>query len=311
MGSPQTLHDFVLNLLTNPDARSAFELDPEGALREAGLTDITVADVRDVIPLVVDYAPVQGLGSLVPAGDDLGLAEFQPDPAAVINQLQTVTQQLAVGPHPTGPDLNTAALGAITAVAPASLGVAGSGLTGLGIGGETPDPSTSLDAATPAEVDRDETSDTAVGAPAVSEPADGLEISAAPADASGDPLGVVDFAGDTLTGTLDQVTGLVDALGGPKGLGGVGESLGVGDTVAGLTDTVDGVTDVLDVSPLHASDASAPDDLGATSAVRGLTADVGDVVRGTTSGLLGDTGPTGAENASTSGGLLGITDELL
>ncbi|PWU56369.1 hypothetical protein DLJ47_06365, partial [Micromonospora sp. S4605] len=56
-----SLQDFVLNLLADAGARSAFDLDPEGALRAAGLNDITAADVQDVVPLVVDYAPVHGL----------------------------------------------------------------------------------------------------------------------------------------------------------------------------------------------------------------------------------------------------------
>ncbi|MBQ0903595.1 IniB N-terminal domain-containing protein [Micromonospora sp. U21] len=50
------LHDFVLNLFVDVDARAAYDLDPEGALQAAGLTDVTAADVQDVMPLVADYA---------------------------------------------------------------------------------------------------------------------------------------------------------------------------------------------------------------------------------------------------------------
>jgi hypothetical protein len=53
-----TLQDFVLNLIYDPGARSAFELDPHGTLEAAGLSDITAADVQDVLPLVLDYAPL-------------------------------------------------------------------------------------------------------------------------------------------------------------------------------------------------------------------------------------------------------------
>ncbi|MFC7617459.1 IniB N-terminal domain-containing protein [Actinokineospora soli] len=53
----QTLHDFVLTLLTDDAARSAFAADPGSCLSAAGLDDITATDVSDVIPLVVDYAP--------------------------------------------------------------------------------------------------------------------------------------------------------------------------------------------------------------------------------------------------------------
>ena len=33
MDSNPTLHDFVLHLITNQDARLAFQLDPQGTLR--------------------------------------------------------------------------------------------------------------------------------------------------------------------------------------------------------------------------------------------------------------------------------------
>ncbi|MDI5975002.1 IniB N-terminal domain-containing protein [Amycolatopsis magusensis] len=55
--SGQTLHDFVLNLLTDETARSAFGTDPAAALSGAGLQDVTAQDVQEVVPLVLDYAP--------------------------------------------------------------------------------------------------------------------------------------------------------------------------------------------------------------------------------------------------------------
>jgi len=69
----QTLPDFVHNLLTNPDARAAYELDPQGTLHNAGLEDLTPADMQDAIPLVGDYFSVQAITSLTPAGEALGL----------------------------------------------------------------------------------------------------------------------------------------------------------------------------------------------------------------------------------------------
>src|SRR5204862_129195 len=65
-----TLHDFVLKLLTNSEARSAFQLDPAGALSAAGLADVSPADVRDLIPLVADVTPMHM------AGLDTGLPQF-------------------------------------------------------------------------------------------------------------------------------------------------------------------------------------------------------------------------------------------
>ncbi|WP_216213351.1 IniB N-terminal domain-containing protein [Amycolatopsis aidingensis] len=68
----QTLHDFVLNLLTDATARSCFAEDPAGTLAGAGLSDVTAQDVQEVVPLVLDYAqlpaPVPGIDSLDGAG---------------------------------------------------------------------------------------------------------------------------------------------------------------------------------------------------------------------------------------------------
>jgi hypothetical protein len=63
----QTLHDFVLSLLTDDAARSVFGADPSAALAGAGLSDVTPQDVQEVIPLVMDYAPA-GLPALPTAG---------------------------------------------------------------------------------------------------------------------------------------------------------------------------------------------------------------------------------------------------
>ena len=108
MQPPLTLHDFVINLLSDADARAAFDLDPDGALREAGLTDVTAADVRDVIPLVADFAPahVAGLPSSLPA---LGTSALGTDRDGAVHQLQFVTAQL---PGSTG-DLTLAAAGGL------------------------------------------------------------------------------------------------------------------------------------------------------------------------------------------------------
>jgi hypothetical protein len=78
MDSTPTLHDFVLNLLTDSIARTAFQLDPETALHSAGLGDFGVADVREAIPLVVDSVPVHDLPGLPANLGDLasGLSAF-------------------------------------------------------------------------------------------------------------------------------------------------------------------------------------------------------------------------------------------
>jgi hypothetical protein len=97
MESSPTLQDFVLNLIYDPAARSVFELDPESALQQAGLGDITAADVQQVIPLVLDYAPVTGITGLAGA-DDLTTGVANLDVAGAVAQLQTITSQVAFAP---------------------------------------------------------------------------------------------------------------------------------------------------------------------------------------------------------------------
>ncbi|MET9626381.1 IniB N-terminal domain-containing protein [Lentzea sp. NPDC006480] len=73
-----TLHDFTLGLLTDLDAREAFQQDPLGCLEAAGLSDITATDVHEILPLVLDAASVPNvdavqdvLGGELPAVDSL------------------------------------------------------------------------------------------------------------------------------------------------------------------------------------------------------------------------------------------------
>ncbi|HEY0803471.1 MAG TPA: IniB N-terminal domain-containing protein, partial [Pseudonocardiaceae bacterium] len=53
----QTLHNFVLNLLSDQSALASFEQDPAAVLDQAGLSDISAADVHEVIPLAIDFLP--------------------------------------------------------------------------------------------------------------------------------------------------------------------------------------------------------------------------------------------------------------
>jgi hypothetical protein len=223
MDSPLTLHDFVLNLLSDSTARSAFEIDPEGALHEAGLSDITAADVQEVIPLVVDYAPIGDLAGLEDLGD-LAPAGLDTDPAAAIQQLQAITDQLPVGGQPVGVDINIAAGGAITVhsvgLAPDPLALSDIGLgLGTGLTGDlsvTTDPAGTLDL------------DGTVGA-------DGIVDVTTPVDTSATIGGVVDA-----TGVVDT-TGLVDATG-----------TGVLDTA------VDGVLGTVDITANTVPDGLLP-----------------------------------------------------
>lgn len=56
----ETLQDFVLNLVNDQAAKAAYDADPLGALADAGLGDLTEADVAEVLPLVTDSLPLEG-----------------------------------------------------------------------------------------------------------------------------------------------------------------------------------------------------------------------------------------------------------
>ncbi|WBB50593.1 IniB N-terminal domain-containing protein [Verrucosispora sp. WMMA2044] len=295
----QTLHDFVLNLLTDADARSAFDLDPEGALRAAGLGDITAADVQDVVPLVVDYAPVQGLAPVAPVTGQLGLDPLVGDATDAISQLQTVAQQISVGSSHSGVDVKAGVLGTI-AVDPSTVTAGASVFPGVGVG-VTPtgvgvdlsgvhDVADTLDADVVAPIDR------------VTEPALG-DVTGTVGDLAsavhGTGSGLLDTTSGLLPGTTSQVGDLVG-------------SLGVDDTLGelGLTGDTRGVAPSLDLDSTVG---------GVTGQVDGLLGGVTGNVTGGTKGLLdggvsgsvsGDTATHGEASTST-GGVLGLTDGLL
>lgn len=294
MDSQQTLHDFVLDLLTNPDARSAFDLDPEGALRGAGLTDITAADVQDVVPLVVDYAPGAGLAPLASPVEQLGLNPLLTDTTDVVGQLQSVAQQISVTSSPSGVDVKAGVLGAI-AVDPSTAAAGVTVLPGIGLGVGPSGLDTDL--AGVADVAHTLDADVVQPVDAIADPVLG--------DATGtvgDPSGLLDvtdsnliggdLTGGVLSGTQGQLGGVVSSLGVDDTLGGLG--LGHGGGIVGgvppldVPSTVGGVT--------HQVDSLLP----------GVTDTVGDVTGGVTDGVLG-----GDSHASSDHGLLGITGGLL
>lgn len=100
MSPVQTLHDFTLGLLRDPQALSVFQADPERVLGAAGLGDVTAADVHEVLPLVMDQAPAP----VVEKFDQLGGAErldplanvFVPNGSAgAIEQLHQIADRFA------------------------------------------------------------------------------------------------------------------------------------------------------------------------------------------------------------------------
>lgn len=88
----QTLHDFVLNLLSDSQALTAFEQDPAAVLDHAGLSGISAVDVQEVIPLVMDMVPQAG--ALEGALNQLPLDSLDTGQLGAIQQLQFVTQAL-------------------------------------------------------------------------------------------------------------------------------------------------------------------------------------------------------------------------
>ncbi|MEV7988283.1 IniB N-terminal domain-containing protein [Micromonospora sp. NPDC085948] len=295
MDSHQTLHDFVLDLLTNPDARSAFDLDPEGALRGAGLTDITAADVQDVVPLVVDYAPGAGLAPLASPVGQLGLDPLFTDSTDVVGQLQSVAQQISVTSSPTGVDVKAGVLGAIAVdSSTAAAGVTVLPGIGLGVGPAGLD----TDFAGASDVAYTLDADVVQPVDAIADPVLG-DATGTVGDASGlldgtDPnLIGGDLTGGVLSGAHGQVGGVVSSLGVDDTLGGLG--LGHGDGVAG------GVVPPLDVPSAVGGVTHQVDSL-----LPGVTDTVGDVTGGVTDGVLG-----GDSHASSDHGLLGITGGLL
>ncbi len=112
--SPTTLHDFVLDLLSNPAALADFQADAEGTLAAAGLSDISALDVQEVLPLVLDYVPAGSLPALDGTSfNDLPLDAV--DATGAIDQLQAVTRQLALSGVSGTSDVNLAAAGALSA----------------------------------------------------------------------------------------------------------------------------------------------------------------------------------------------------
>ncbi|MCE6994286.1 IniB N-terminal domain-containing protein [Saccharothrix sp. S26] len=114
--SPNTLHDFVLDLLSDPTALADFQADAEGTLARAGLSDISALDVQEVIPLVLDYVPTGSLpaldGSLV---EDLPLDLVDAGQAGAIFRLKAVTDQLAVSGATGAGDVKAAVAGTLSA----------------------------------------------------------------------------------------------------------------------------------------------------------------------------------------------------
>ncbi|GIE95545.1 IniB N-terminal domain-containing protein [Paractinoplanes rishiriensis] len=322
MDPSPTLQDFVLNLIYDPGARSAFELDPHGTLERAGLGDVTAADVQDVLPLVLDYAPLAGVSSIdgLSQVDDLTTGVANLDVAGAAAHLQTITAQLGgTVSHVTG-DINLATAGAATVTADHlvsgvlsggagvydggllgdgrlglggldGLGLEGLGLDGLGLGGLGLGGAQDAGALT-ADHDPGVGLDVAVTTPVhqtvadVAVTADGLTASVSSTTAG------------TLDTTVNAVTGLTGSLGVDSAL-----NLDVSG-VHGATSSV--VGGVLDTTGGLLPDGTGLDSTiaGVEHSVSGLTGAVGGLTGGLTGGGASTTEPDADHGVL--GGLTGL-----
>jgi len=272
--STSTLHDFVLNLLSDPALKAAFAHDAQGTLEQAGLADITAVDVQEVIPLVLDLVPaadglptVEGLDLALPT--DSLLAQ---GPLGAISQLQAVTSQLTSSGVNLS-DLHTSSAGVLAVdnnglnlmAANKTLGALTS--SSVGLGGDFS---------------------------AVNDVTSVLDHTASPV--TGAALDVADTATSTVDGTLATAghavpgaDGLLGHLGGVTGLAhdslGVlgGSDAGLGSlNVSGLNHITDGHVGVQSLDTVNQVTHTAT---GAVDTVTGLT-------HGAT-GLAGDTAGVG------------------
>jgi hypothetical protein len=271
MTQPSTLHDFVLNLLSDPSLKDAFAADAQGTLEQAGLADITAVDVQEVIPLVLDLVPaVDGL----PAVDGIDLALPTDDllaegPLGAISQLQAVASQLTSSGLSLS-DLHTSSAGVLAAdengfnliTANKTLGQYTS--TNIGLDGDFS---------------------------AVGDVTSVLDQTASPL--TGTVLDVADTATATVEAPLDGVTSAVPGADGI--LGGLGGVTGLGHDALGVLGGGDANLGVLNVSGLgDLADgnltAHSTETIGqVTNAATGVV-DTATGLTGSATGLAGDHG---------------------
>ncbi|MFY1691069.1 IniB N-terminal domain-containing protein [Plantactinospora sp. WMMB782] len=300
METTQTLHEFVVSLMTDVDLRAAYELDPTGTLESVGLCDVVPGDVADVIPLVVDSVPLAGLTDLG-AVESLGLGSVSLSPTSVVGQVQTVANQFTAGVYSTDVDVDLAGLGAVS-VDP----------NGVEVGVSSTLPVLGLD------------NGLSVDLSGVHDLADSLDSAvlgtAGGVDTVDGVLGTADFAATTVTSTVAGTTGLV----GTGDLGSVTDLTNVTDladlgTITDLGNVADlgNVTDLGNVADLDGTVGSVTGTVsGVTGTVDGTLGTVGlDGVTDTVGGVTDVTGTVGVTGAveSTVGsvtGLVGGTADL-
>jgi hypothetical protein len=301
MDSVQTLHDFALNLLNDPTALAAFGTDPQQALALAGLGDVSAADVHEVIPLVLDYVPVDSLpavGALPQVGDLSSLGTDATGIQGAIDQLTALTQGLGLPATSALPGAGEFGIGELPAIGdlglPAVPGVgalpgvndvtnlanvtalAGNATGALGLGGELAngldsDALANLTAAPAYLTDND----SGLVAGAIDQ---GYQAVGGAVDQAHQAVGTVNAEVSTVTGQVHDVTG----------------GLGLSDTVSGLTGHIGDFSGILqgagDVASSHSAHGAGHGPLGeVTSVVTNATGiNVDHDVAGQVAGSVGD-----------------------
>ncbi|MFC9256049.1 IniB N-terminal domain-containing protein [Amycolatopsis thailandensis] len=250
MNPTQSLYDFTLNLLNDPSARDSFGSNPQQVLNDAGLGDISGADLHEILPLVLDYAPTNTLGG----ENGLDLDSITTGQAGAIEQLKALTQSLSLG-DATSENNVLGAVGGMTAItqnAAAPFTAAGDlagNIDNIGGGEVAP-----------------------VGA------VTGAVGDVAGNVTGGDVTGALD--GGNLTSGLQDVSGLDSAIDGTQGVGStVGDLTSTLGVNTGLEHTIGDVTahGVGDIAGKVSGVTSHLDDVANDSAVGNVTNHVGDI----------------------------------
>lgn len=271
-----TLHDFVLNLLSDPALKAAFANDAQGTLEQAGLADITAVDVQEVIPLVIDLLPATPAG--LPSLDSVAFAGLPQDvledgPLGAISQLQAVTSQLTS---------SGVSLGDITSSSAGLLAADQDGLT-VWAGTNTAD----VFGAGEVKLGGDFS--------AVGDVTSVLDQTASPV--AGTALDVADTATSTVDGTLGTVTsavpGVDGVLGNLVGVTGLGHDalgvLGGGDAALGNVLNVGG----LDTLSQGTVDVKVPEAVGGVENAASGVVNTATGLTHSATGLVGDTAGVG------------------
>ncbi|RAS64077.1 hypothetical protein C8D87_106483 [Lentzea atacamensis] len=274
--STSTLHDFVLNLLSDPALKAAFANDAQGTLEQAGLADITAVDVQEVIPLVIDLLPATPAG--LPALESVALSGLPQDvledgPLGAISQLQAVASQLTT---------QGVSLGDITSSSAGLLAADENGLT-VWAGTNT----ANVFGAGEVKLGGDFS--------AVGDVTSVLDQTASPV--AGTALDVADTATSTVDGTLGTVTstvpGVDGVLGNLVGVTGLGHDalgvLGGGDAALGNVLNVGG----LDTLSTGTVDVKVPEAVGGVENAASGVVNTATGLTHSATGLVGDTAGVG------------------